>query len=115
MNNRLGVLCRVHHRYSYSRFQTVIALMVDGLPHQHRSQDEHMATIETEVTANKAPQYEFLGALVAGVAYAGFLHTRISHGWRGRRSAYFALLGFALVIFTWFGVSCLLPGLHSYA
>jgi ABC-type transport system involved in cytochrome c biogenesis permease subunit len=56
-----------------------------------------------------------VGALVAWVAYAGFLHTRIAHGWRGRRSAYFALLGFALVIFTWLGVSYLLPGLHSYA
>ncbi|HXG64871.1 MAG TPA: cytochrome c biogenesis protein CcsA [Blastocatellia bacterium] len=55
------------------------------------------------------------GALVAWMAYAGFLHTRIAHGWRGRRSAYFALLGFALVIFTWLGVSYLLPGLHSYA
>src|SRR5215208_4700274 len=54
-------------------------------------------------------------ALVAWMAYAGFLHTRIAHGWRGRRSAYFALLGFAFVIFTWLGVSYLLPGLHSYA
>ncbi len=56
-----------------------------------------------------------VGALVAWMAYAGFLHTRVSHGWRGRRSAYFAMLGFALVIFTWLGVSYLLPGLHSYA
>jgi cytochrome c-type biogenesis protein CcsB len=56
-----------------------------------------------------------VGALVAWMAYAGFLHTRIAHGWRGRRSAYFALLGFSLVIFTWLGVSFLLPGLHSYA
>ena len=56
-----------------------------------------------------------VGALVAWMSYAAFLHTRISHGWRGRRSAYFALLGFALVIFTWLGVSYLLPGLHSYA
>lgn len=56
-----------------------------------------------------------VGALVAWLAYAGFLHTRLAHGWRGRRSAYFALLGFALVIFTWIGVSFLLPGLHSYA
>ena len=55
------------------------------------------------------------GALVATIAYAAFLHTRIAHGWRGRRSAYFALLGFGLVIFTWLGVSFLLPGLHSYA
>ena len=28
-----------------------------------------------------------VGALVAWMAYAGFLHTRIAHGWRGRRSA----------------------------
>jgi len=53
--------------------------------------------------------------LVAWMAYAGFLHTRIAHGWRGRKSAYFALLGFALVIFTWLGVSFIIPGLHSYA
>ncbi|MEW6206926.1 MAG: cytochrome c biogenesis protein CcsA [Acidobacteriota bacterium] len=56
-----------------------------------------------------------VGALVAWLAYAAFLHTRISHGWRGRRNAYFAMIGFALVIFTWLGVSYLLPGLHSYA
>ena len=56
-----------------------------------------------------------VGALVAWMAYAGFLHTRIAHGWRGRKSAYFALLGFALVIFTWLGVSFIIPGLHSYA
>lgn len=56
-----------------------------------------------------------VGALVSWAAYAGYLHTRISHGWRGRRSAYFAVLGFILIIFTWLGVSFLLPGLHSYA
>jgi hypothetical protein len=56
-----------------------------------------------------------VGALVSWVAYAAYLHTRITHGWRGRRSAYFAILGFILVIFTWLGVSYLLPGLHSYA
>ena len=55
------------------------------------------------------------GALVAWLAYAGYLHTRIAHGWSGRRSAYFALVGFLLVIFTYLGVSYILPGLHSYA
>jgi cytochrome c-type biogenesis protein CcsB len=55
------------------------------------------------------------GALVAWLAYAGYLHTRIAHGWSGRRSAYFALLGFLLVIFTYLGVSYILPGLHAYA
>lgn len=55
------------------------------------------------------------GALVAWLCYAGYLHTRVAHGWSGRRSAYFALVGFLLVIFTYLGVSYLLPGLHSYA
>ncbi len=55
------------------------------------------------------------GALIAWLTYAAFLHTRISRGWSGRSSAYFAILGFLLVIFTYLGVSYLLPGLHSYA
>lgn len=55
------------------------------------------------------------GALVAWLTYAGFLHTRISRGWTGRSSAYFAIVGFLFVIFTYLGVSYLLPGLHSYA
>ncbi|HEX8251403.1 MAG TPA: cytochrome c biogenesis protein CcsA [Pyrinomonadaceae bacterium] len=55
------------------------------------------------------------GALIAWLTYAAFLHTRISRGWSGRSSAYFAILGFLFVIFTYLGVSYLLPGLHSYA
>lgn len=55
------------------------------------------------------------GALVAWLTYAAFLHTRISRGWTGRASAYFAIIGFLLIIFTYLGVSYLLPGLHSYA
>lgn len=55
------------------------------------------------------------GALVAWLTYAGFLHSRIAYGWKGRRSAYFALFAFLFVIFTYLGVSYLLPGLHSYA
>ncbi len=56
-----------------------------------------------------------VGALVAWLTYAAFLHSRIAYGWRGRRSAYFAILAFLFVIFTYLGVSYLLPGLHSYA
>lgn len=55
------------------------------------------------------------GALIAWLTYAAFLHTRIARGWRGRSSAYFAVVGFLLVIFTYLGVSYLLKGLHSYA
>ena len=56
-----------------------------------------------------------VGALVAWLTYAGFLHSRIAWGWKGRRSAYFAVVAFLFVIFTYLGVSYLLPGLHSYA
>jgi len=55
------------------------------------------------------------GAFVAWLTYGAFLHTRISRGWTGRSSAYFAIVAFLLVIFTYLGVSYLLPGLHSYA
>jgi cytochrome c-type biogenesis protein CcsB len=56
-----------------------------------------------------------VGALVAWITYAGFLHARTTRGWTGRRSAYFAIIAFLFVIFTYLGVSYLLPGLHSYA
>lgn len=56
-----------------------------------------------------------VGALVAWLTYAGFLHSRVAYGWKGRRSAYFAVAAFLFVIFTYLGVSYLLPGLHSYA
>ena len=54
-------------------------------------------------------------ALVTWLTYAAYLHMRLTHGWRGRRSAYFAIVGFAVVMFTFFGVTYLLPGLHAYA
>ena len=56
-----------------------------------------------------------VGALVAWLTYAGFLHSRIAYSWKGRRSAYFAIVAFLFVVFTYLGVSYLLPGLHSYA
>lgn len=54
-------------------------------------------------------------ALITWLVYAGYLHMRITRGWRGRRAAAFAILGFAVVLFTFFGVTYLLPGLHAYA
>ena len=54
-------------------------------------------------------------AAITWLVYAGYLHMRITRGWRGRRAAYFAILGFAIVMFTFFGVTYLLPGMHAYA
>jgi cytochrome c-type biogenesis protein CcsB len=52
-------------------------------------------------------------SLITWFIYAALLHARMMRGWRGRRIAYLTLLGFAAVLFTYFGVN-LLPGLHSY-
>lgn len=54
-------------------------------------------------------------SLVTWIIYAGYLHARLMYGWKGRRAAWMAILGFIAVLFTFFGVNYLLPGLHSYA
>jgi ABC-type transport system involved in cytochrome c biogenesis permease subunit len=54
-------------------------------------------------------------SLVTWVVYAAYLHSRRTIGWRGRKSAWLVVIGFLVVLFTLFGVSILLPGLHSYA
>jgi cytochrome c-type biogenesis protein CcsB len=53
-------------------------------------------------------------ALVMWLVYLFYLHGRLIAGWRGRKSAWLAIAGFAVMIFTYLGVSFLLPGLHSY-
>jgi len=52
-------------------------------------------------------------SLITWLIYAGLLHARMMRGWQGRRIAYFSILGFLAVLFTYFGVNYL-PGLHSY-
>jgi cytochrome c-type biogenesis protein CcsB len=54
-------------------------------------------------------------AAITWLVYALYLHMRITRGWRGRRAAYFSIVGFAVVMFTFFGVTYLLPGMHAYA
>ncbi len=54
-------------------------------------------------------------ALVTWLVYAFFLHCRTLESWRGRRASWVAVLGFASVLFTYFGVNYLMSGLHSYA
>jgi ABC-type transport system involved in cytochrome c biogenesis permease subunit len=54
-------------------------------------------------------------SLVTWLIYAVFLHGRFTRGWRGRVAAWISLVGFAAVLFTYFGVNYLLPSLHSYA
>jgi len=54
-------------------------------------------------------------SLVTWIIYLLYLHTRVTHGWTGRRTAYIAIIGFVSVVFTYLGVNLLLAGLHAYA
>jgi cytochrome c-type biogenesis protein CcsB len=53
-------------------------------------------------------------ALVTWFIYAIYLHLRITMKRKGRSSAIASIIGFACVVFTFLGVTFLLPGLHSY-
>ena len=52
-------------------------------------------------------------SLITWLIYASMLHSRLVRGWRGKRMAIMSIIGFASVLFTYFGVNYL-PGLHSY-
>ena len=45
--------------------------------------------------------------------YAVLLHERLTAGWRGRRSAIMAIIGFGVLIFTFLGVNLLMTGHHE--
>ncbi len=53
-------------------------------------------------------------SLITWLLYAALLHGRLTVGWRGRKAAILAIIGFCAVVFTFLGVNLLLPGLHSY-
>ena len=53
-------------------------------------------------------------ALVTWLIYLVYLHGRKRFGWQGQTTAWFSAIGFLAVMFTLFGVTYLLPGLHSY-
>jgi len=54
-------------------------------------------------------------SLITWLVFAIYLHTRIVMGWKGKKSAVIAIVGFLAALFTYFGVNYLLSGLHSYA
>jgi cytochrome c-type biogenesis protein CcsB len=53
-------------------------------------------------------------SLITWFVYALYLHARFVGGWRGKRVAVLAVVGFIAVIFTYLGVNLVLSGLHSY-
>jgi cytochrome c-type biogenesis protein CcsB len=52
-------------------------------------------------------------ALVTWLIYGAFLHARVVRGWRGRRAAWLLVIGFAAILFAYFG-NHFFGGLHSY-
>jgi cytochrome c-type biogenesis protein CcsB len=54
-------------------------------------------------------------SLITWLIYAAILHQRLTVGWRRRRAAIMAIVGFTAVLFTLWGVNFLLGGAHSYA
>ncbi|MDX6287431.1 MAG: hypothetical protein QOG53_2916 [Frankiales bacterium] len=54
-------------------------------------------------------------AFITWVIYAGYLHARSTAGWRGKRAAWVAVIGYLAFLFNFFGVNIAIVGLHSYA
>ncbi len=53
-------------------------------------------------------------SLITWLVFAALLHQRLTVGWRGRKAAWVAIIGFGLILFTFLGVNLFLSGLHSY-
>ena len=54
-------------------------------------------------------------SLITWFLYAAQIHQRFTVGWRGKRAAVMAIVGFCAVLFTLWGVTFLLGGVHRYA
>jgi cytochrome c-type biogenesis protein CcsB len=54
-------------------------------------------------------------SLITWLLYAALLHQRLMIGWRGKKAAIMAIVGFGAVLFTFLGVNLLMEGLHTYA
>lgn len=50
---------------------------------------------------------------ITWLIYAALLHERLVVGWRGRKSAIMAIIGFAVILFTFLGVNFLFQGHHG--
>ncbi len=53
-------------------------------------------------------------ALASWTVYALYMHLHTRNSWRGLRSAWMSVLGFASIMFCYLGVNIWISGLHSY-
>ena len=54
-------------------------------------------------------------SFITWVVYAGYLHARATAGWKGRRAAAVALVGFGCLFIDFYVVNIWIVGYHSYA
>jgi cytochrome c-type biogenesis protein CcsB len=53
-------------------------------------------------------------SFITWTIFAGYLHARSTSGWKGRRAAVIALVGFISLLITYYAVNLWIVGLHSY-
>ncbi|MFG1947634.1 c-type cytochrome biogenesis protein CcsB [Nonomuraea sp. NPDC048826] len=54
-------------------------------------------------------------SFITWIAYAAYLHARVTAGWRGKRATIVQLVALGCLMFNLFGVNIFMSGLHSYA
>ncbi|HZB01095.1 MAG TPA: c-type cytochrome biogenesis protein CcsB [Actinomycetota bacterium] len=54
-------------------------------------------------------------SFVTWTIFAGYLHSRSTAGWKGRKAAWIAVAGFVSLLITYYVVNLWIVGLHSYA
>jgi cytochrome c-type biogenesis protein CcsB len=54
------------------------------------------------------------GSFFTWVLYASYLHSRSTHGWRGRRAGWVGIIAFVALMITYYAVNLWIVGLHSY-
>jgi cytochrome c-type biogenesis protein CcsB len=53
-------------------------------------------------------------SFITWTIFAGYLHARSTAGWKGRRAAVIAMVGFVSLLITYYAVNLWIAGLHSY-
>lgn len=53
-------------------------------------------------------------SMITWFIYALILHIRLTAGWRGKRAAVLSIIGFAVVLFSFFGANLLLKSMHTF-
>jgi len=54
-------------------------------------------------------------AFITWIIYAAYLHSRVTIGWKGTKSSWLGIAGYAAIIFNFFVINIWVTGLHSYA